>query len=120
VTACYQDVLNNIRSCIADKIWITIDETTDVERRYIANVVVGILREDQPGETFLLSCEVLERANHSIIPVLFDSAMNLLWPDGVKRENALLLVTDAAPYMVKVAKGLKMLYPKMVHLTCIA
>lgn len=32
----------------------------------------------------------------------------------------LIFVTDAAPYMIKVAKGLQMLYPKMVHVTCLA
>ena len=32
----------------------------------------------------------------------------------------LLFLTDAAPYMVKAAKGLQVLYPKMIHTTCLA
>ena len=35
-------------------------------------------------------------------------------------EKILLFVTDAAPYMIKAGKGLKMLYPKMIHVTCLA
>ena len=35
-------------------------------------------------------------------------------------ENVLLVVTDAAPYMVKSMSGLKSLYPKMIHVTCLA
>jgi hypothetical protein len=70
------------------------------------------LKQDQPGEILVLDCEVLGRANHSTIAVIFDNSMNLLWPNGIQRNNDLLLVTDAAPCMKKAGKGLKMLYPK--------
>jgi hypothetical protein len=32
----------------------------------------------------------------------------------------LLFISDAAPYMTKAAKVLQLLYPKMVHVTCLA
>jgi hypothetical protein len=41
---------------------------------------VGTLKHEQPGETFLLASEVLERVNNSSIAVVFDNTMNLLWP----------------------------------------
>ena len=63
---------------------------------------MGILKHEQPGEIFLLACEVLERVITSIAAVV-DNAMNLLWPDKVERENVLLVVSDAAPYMIKAA-----------------
>jgi hypothetical protein len=44
--------------------------------------------------------------NNPLIAVVFDNAMNLLWPDKVERENVLLFVSDAAPYMIKAAKTL--------------
>jgi hypothetical protein len=44
----------------------------------------------------------------------------MLWKDEVKRDRILLFVTNAAPYKLKAAKGLKVLYPRMVHLTCLA
>ena len=59
--------------------------------------------------TFLLHSEVLDKASHTTIAILFDSAMKMLWKDEVKRDRILLFVTDAAPYMLKAAKGLKML-----------
>jgi hypothetical protein len=46
--------------------------------------------------------------------------MKMLWKDEVKWDRILLFVTDTALYMLKAAKGLKMLYPRMVHLTCLA
>ena len=32
----------------------------------------------------------------------------------------LLLVTDAAPYMIKTGQALKTFYPNMIHVTCVA
>jgi hypothetical protein len=81
---------------------------------------VGTLKLEQPGEIFVLACEVLERVNNSTIAVVFYNAVNLLWPDKVERENVLLFVSDAAPYMIKSAKALQLLYPKMIHVTCLA
>lgn len=39
---------------------------------------------------------------------------------GVQYNKILLVVTDAAPYMCKAFSSLKVLYPKMIHLTCLA
>ena len=58
--------------------------------------------------------------NNSSVAVVFNNAMNLLWPDKVERENVLLFISDAAPYMIKAAKALQLLYPKMIHVTCLA
>ena len=57
---------------------MSIDETTDVSGRFVANVVIGLLKDDQPADIFLLACEVLEKVNNSSIAVVFDNAMNLL------------------------------------------
>jgi hypothetical protein len=46
-----------------------------------------------------------------------NEAKQTLWPDGVKFDNVLMLVTDAAPYMKKAAEGLSVSYPKLIHVT---
>lgn len=38
----------------------------------------------------------------------------------VKKDKILLVVTDAVPYMSRAMERLKMLYPKMLHITCLA
>ena len=107
LASCYEDTVNKIRNSVGkNKIWVSIDETSDVDGRFVANVVVGTLKHEHPGEIFLLACEVLERMNNPSIAVVFDNAMNLLWPDKVEKENVLLFVSDAAPYMIKAAKAL--------------
>ena len=121
VKVCYEKVLSGIRNSIGNKkLWVSIDETTDVDGRYIANVVIGTLESDRNGSTYLLTTEILDRVNHSTICGLFENSMLLLWPNGILRENIMLFLTDAAPYMVKAASGLQYFYPKMIHITCVA
>jgi hypothetical protein len=50
---------------------------------------------------------------------LFDNSLFLLWPDGLCRDDVLLFITNAAPYMVKAAKSLDIFYTNMIHLTCL-
>uniref|UniRef100_A0A2S2PHA5 DUF659 domain-containing protein n=1 Tax=Schizaphis graminum TaxID=13262 RepID=A0A2S2PHA5_SCHGA len=64
--------------------------------------------------------EELFKCNFQTVGKLFNDAMQLLWPSGVKYENVLLFVTDVAPYMVKAADSLTVLFPNLIHLTCLA
>ena len=62
----------------------------------------------------------MEKCNNKTVPKLFNDAMGVLWPSGIKHDQVLLLLTDAASYMIKAAEALKVLFPKMIHLTCTA
>lgn len=57
-------------------------------------------------------------ANHITVARLFNEAIHLLWPNGVKYD-VLFFLTDAAAYMKKAADDLVVSYPKMVHVTCV-
>jgi len=115
----YNKTIQRIRNYVNNnRIWISINETTDVEGQYIANVIVGTLEINETGQIFLLASEMLEKANHQGICKLFEDSLLLLWTDKICRENVLLFVTDAAPYMVKAAKVLQSLFTKMIRITC--
>lgn len=117
----YDGVIEEIRRAIGtSKIWVSIDETTDHSGRYIANVVVGKLNGEEPSKSYLLTCEHLEKTNASTIAQVFVKAMKLLWKNDVQYELVLLFVTDAASYMKKAAASLQVLFPKMLHITCVA
>ncbi|KAL4136113.1 hypothetical protein QTP88_007679 [Uroleucon formosanum] len=76
VNIIYEETLQSIRQCIQDgPIWVSIDESTDVEGKYFGNVIIGKLCSE-PTKSFLLNCVV-------------------------KYENVFLFLTDAVPYMVK-------------------
>lgn len=76
-----------------------IDETTDVEVRFIENVIIRKLC-DEPTNPKLLYCEKLEKSNHQTMAKLFNDSMSLFWLNGVKHENVLLFASDAAPNVV--------------------
>jgi hypothetical protein len=44
--------------------------------------------------------------NHTTAACVFNKAVQILWQNGVKPDNALLLFTVAAPYTTKAAEGL--------------
>lgn len=96
---------------------VSVDETTDIEDRYVVNIVIDILETENSGKTFLL---LWKKTNHSTIAKAFDKSMFTLWPEGIKHDNVLIFVSDAAPYMVKSGRAIRTLYSKMVHVTCVA
>ena len=113
--------LERIRSEIGSHyIWVQVDETTDAEGRYIANVIVGAMRQDEFSTPHLLVCRELQSTNHGTISRLVNEAMSVLWPDKVHHDRLLLFLSDAAPYMIKVGKALEVFYPSLLHVTCLA
>lgn len=115
VPALYDECINRMKEIAAgQKIWVSIDETTDCEQRYIANFVFGVL--GQPDRCYLFAIKQLEATNSSTVATFFDESVSAL---GVPRTDVLLAATDAAPYMVCAMDGLKLLYPNMVHVTCL-
>lgn len=92
----------------------------DPNGRLITNVVIGTLEFDRLGEIFLLATEILEKANRSTIVKLFDKSMLIIWPSGVCHDDVLLFLSDAVPYMAKVASTIKVSYSKIIRITCLA
>jgi hypothetical protein len=45
-------------------IWFSVDETTDVKGRYIANFVLGGLDENEPGNGYLINVKELNKTNN--------------------------------------------------------
>lgn len=117
----YEKTLHTIREAIGQSnIWLSIDESTDTQGRYVAHVVVGKLEATGSSKSYLLSCEQLEKTDATSIGQLFISALQLLWNGELHHGRVLLFVTDAAPYMAKAAGSLQVLFPKMTHVTCVA
>ncbi|PSN44791.1 hypothetical protein C0J52_05580 [Blattella germanica] len=123
LTQCYDTVLDMIKEKTRNKkVWISIDESADATGRFIANVIVGVLdhSSDESVKPFLLTSECLDRVNSTTIAQLFTTSLKLMWPEEVQHDNVLLFISDAATYMKKAAKALKVLFPKMLHVTCVA
>ncbi|KAL4083875.1 hypothetical protein QTP88_029191 [Uroleucon formosanum] len=121
VPLCYEDVLRKIRKEIGNSsIWVSIDETIDVQGRYVASVIIGSLSSENLTKPIVLTVEHLEKTNFQTISKLFNDSMSILWPEKVLHDKVLLYVTDAAPYMEKSGHALKVFYPKLIHITYMA
>lgn len=107
--------------------------------RYVANLIVGKLTDEGPSKAHLLACKILERANHATISRFINdnlckttffmlnclylrlfNFLAILWPSGIQHEKVKLYYSDAAAYMVKSATSLKIFYPNLIHVTCLA
>jgi hypothetical protein len=51
------------------------------------------------------------------VVLVFTEASQTLWLDGVKFDNVLLLVTDAAPNTKEAAEELSVSRPKLIHVS---
>ncbi|KAL4152655.1 hypothetical protein QTP88_000488 [Uroleucon formosanum] len=80
----YNQVMDKIKIEIGNnQIWVSVDETCDVQGRCVANVIVGILKPDYVGHSFLLHSEELTKTNHNTICKVFNKAMTILWPGDI-------------------------------------
>lgn len=118
----YNSKLNKVVDVLKNSyLWVSIDETIDIEGRLVANVIVGVLDADEEKgkQKFLLNVVELDKANHATIARAFNDSISLLG-ENFNKNQVLLYLTDAAPYMVKSASYLNVFYPKMTHVTCLA
>jgi hypothetical protein len=87
--------------------------------RYVVNIVVGTL-EIENSKRFLLSTSFIPHNNSIAMNQTINDALVLLWPKGIQYDKILLLITDRAKYMRKLGSNMKNMYPKLIHLTCLA
>lgn len=85
----YREKLSSLQKLTAElKLWVSLDETTDVERSYIVCFIFGILGiEEERGKCYLANIQILQKVNHSTIPPFFDDTLRILWPQRMHYEN---------------------------------
>ena len=115
----FENAIEMIRKDLeGKKLWMSIDETTDATGKKVANVILGELSSDTYCKPYLANCAFLEAADAAHIARLANDTLNFLWP-GFDKDLLKLMVSDAARYMVKAGKDLKIFYPSLVHVTCL-
>lgn len=97
------------------------DETTDNCGRYIAHLLIGSLCEDTVSKSYLISSKQLEKTNNlTKIRFIQDGLSEFFLPEHVSSQKILLLLSDAAPYMIKAGQNLKIFYENLIHVTYLA
>lgn len=121
VPTIYDETISQIRADIGDSpIWISVDETTDACGRFMVHVIVGKLSHEEAGQGHLILCKEVEKTNNSTIVRSVQEALSTLWLGISSEDRVRAFVTDSAAYMLKAGECLKVLYPKMLHVTCTA
>ncbi|XP_050513406.1 uncharacterized protein LOC126889302 [Diabrotica virgifera virgifera] len=86
----------------------------------MVHLIIGALKEDEPGKPYLIAAEQLEKTNNVTVSRFIQQTLSAFFlPTEIKSEHFLIFLSDAAPYMVKVEQNLKIFYPNMVHVTCL-
>lgn len=121
VHSVYEKVLQEIKSSIGEKhFYIVVDESTDACGRYIAHLMIGALQENNSTNAYLIASKQLDRTNNvTVTRFIQQSLSSFFLPNPVPEEKFLVLLSDAAPYMVRVGQNLKLFYSNMVHVTCL-
>lgn len=117
----YEERIQQIRDKInEDKIYLIIDESTDIKGRFVCNVLVGALN-GQPSKPMLLLVKFLDQVNTGSICQTVNETCSLLWKGNIEYARLLLVVSDQASYMVSAIRCLKetKMYPNLHHITCI-
>ena len=95
-------------------VFIVVDESEVCGSKYL-NILIGDTRV--PETTYVVDCSVVEAVNQQVVTSKIDDALKKM---DVQRNNFVLLLSDAARYMTASAATLKILYPKLFHITCMA
>jgi hypothetical protein len=67
----------------------------------IANLLVGVLNKDYSRWPYILAFKQLNKTINETISKFINDSLKLLWTDVGMERRVLLLLTEAAPYMVK-------------------
>lgn len=105
-----------------EKLWISLDETTDFLGRYIVHLLIKPLYPDNFSRSYLIACKMLTVVNGQTITQFVLECLENLWQDSfeTKASNVLVLCTDSVAYMLSAGRNLKHYLPEMKHVTCLA
>ena len=112
----YMQQIEKIKKIIEGKqVFVVFDESS-IRLDAYANILIGAI--DKPEISYLVECKALTANLNAagVCQIINDVLTNM----NIARENFALFLSDAARYMTAAFSGLKMFYPNLVHVTCLA
>ena len=95
-------------------VFVVIGESEVSGSRYL-NILIGDTK--MPEIVYVLDCSVVETVNQQVVIAKIDDALKKV---DIQRNNFVLLLSDAARYMTASTATLKIMYPQLFHITCVA
>lgn len=110
-----KEEIQRLKERLCDKtVFLIVDESEVNGRKYL-NILIG--DTNVPETTYILDCSAVEVVNQQIVTTAIDDALKKV---DIQRNNFVLLLSDAARYMTACSAALKLLYPRLFHVTCVA
>ena len=114
-------ILGKIKGKLIGKyLFVSMDEVTDSLGRPMCVVLAGPLDGDFLERPYLIDMVNLGTTNNLTVQQCINSALFKLLGGDLDYEKVRLFLTDGATYCVKAGKGLKELYPNIIHCLCLA
>lgn len=115
---CYEDVMKATKEELkTGSMWISVDCAKDTMGREVANILVGKLDNEQFHKPILVKVAFMDTADSASTARLLNDALRMIDPN-LNANRVRVLLSDAAPYMIKCGKSLKVFFPRLLHLTC--
>lgn len=115
-----QEMMASIkRKLVGKALFLVADETTDATGRAMCALLAGPLDGSFLARPFLIDLADIGRSNNLTLQQFVTSGLFKLFGDDFDYNQVHLFLTDGAPYCLKAGLGLKMLFPNMIHITCL-
>ncbi len=98
--------------------YIILDETPDIKGRKIVNILAGNLIANEYSKPVLINTLEMNMVNSETLAQAILHEVSNMAVDG-DFTNFKLLITDAAPYCLKLGKVLKLVISSLKHITCL-
>ncbi|KAG0437804.1 hypothetical protein DMUE_3472 [Dictyocoela muelleri] len=95
------------------------DETTDVNGRYILNILGGIFSKSSRSKSYLIRTVELSKTNSETVSREIFNLMVEMYDGKINYTKFRLIVSDAEPYAVKAVNDLKCLFYYVKHIKCL-
>ena len=82
-------------------------------------ILAGVLDGESLQKPFLIDLLDIKAANNKNLQQAVTSSLFKVLGSNMDYDLVLLFLTDGASYCLKAGAGLKNLFPKMIHLTCL-
>ncbi|KAG0430765.1 hypothetical protein DMUE_5633 [Dictyocoela muelleri] len=101
-------------------VYILFDETTDINGKYILNIMSGVCGRSSRENTYLIRTVELTKTNSETIGQEIINVMSEIYDGKIEFNRLRLVLSDGASYALKAVKALKLLFLNLKHVTCIA
>lgn len=113
-------ILQTIKEKLTDKdFYVAVDETTDRCGRAMTAILCGPLDGSAMERPFLVDVLDIEAANNETVQQAITGALHRLFGSDLNYRRVRLFLTDGAAYCLKAGRGLKDVFPNLLHVTCI-